>query len=62
MYIHVGYSAILYSLKLQKNQSDKSSGYPRPKNVEMTSRSSLNPPDQKIDLVTEGLRPFYRKC
>jgi hypothetical protein len=61
MYIHVGYSTILCSLKVQKNPSHKSSGYPRPKNVETTSISSLNPSDRKIDLVTEGLRPFYRR-
>jgi hypothetical protein len=41
--------------------SHKSSGYPRPKNIITTSTSSLNPLSRKIDLVTEGLEPCYKK-
>ena len=53
--------SLLYSLKLQKNPSHKNSDYATTKNVETTGRSSLNSPDRKIDLLTEGLQPFYRK-
>src|SRR5919199_1571578 len=54
-------SITLYSVKVQKMTSHKSSGYPRLENIMTSSRSSLNPLDRKIDLVTEGLEPYYKK-
>ncbi len=48
----------MFSVKVQNL---KSSSYPRPENVVKTNRSSLNLLDRKIDLVTEGLEPFYKK-
>jgi integrase len=48
----------MYSVKVQKKSSRKSSPYPRPENV---VTSSLNLLDRKIDLVSEGLEPFYKK-
>jgi integrase/recombinase XerD len=51
----------LFSEKVQNKPLCKNSSYPRPENVVTTSRSSLNPLDRKIDLVTEGLEPFYKK-
>jgi integrase len=51
----------LYSVKVQKRTSHKSSGYPRLENIITTSTSSFNPLNRKIDLVTEGLEPCYKK-
>jgi hypothetical protein len=61
MDICVGYSTTLHSVKVQKRLSSKSSSYPRPKNNVATSTNSLNPLDRKIELVTEGLQPSYKK-
>ena len=48
----------MYSVKVQKKPSCKSSHYPIPEKV---VTSSSNPLDRKIDLVSEGLEPFYKK-
>ena len=51
----------MYSVKVQKRASHKGSGYPRLENIMTISRTSLNPLNRKIDLVTEGLEPYYKK-
>jgi hypothetical protein len=50
----------MFSVKVQNKPLRKSSDYPRPESV-VTTGSSLNPLDRKIDLVTEGLEPCYKK-
>ena len=51
----------MLSVKVQNRPSRKSSPYPSPENVKTTDSSSLNPLDRKVDLITEGLEPFYKK-
>jgi integrase len=53
-------STTLSSVKRQKLSSYKNSNHISPKTI-TNSSSFVNLLDRKIDLVTEGLQPFYRK-
>ena len=60
--ISVEHSTTLSSVKRQKLSSYKNCSYTIPKTVmSSSSSSSINPSNGKIDLVTDGLQPFYRK-
>jgi integrase len=59
----VEYSTTLSSVKRQKLSSYKNSSYITSKTIttSINSNSSVNPLDRKIDLVTDGIQPFYKK-
>jgi integrase len=59
----VGNSTTLSSVKRQKLSSYKNSSYITSKTIttSINSNSSVNPLDRKIDLVTDGIQPFYKK-
>ncbi len=54
-------STTLSSVKRQKLSSYKNSNHISSKTITKSSSSFVNLSDRKIDLVTEGFQPFYRK-